>query len=177
MCLIQDIIGQYPDWEGCQVLEIMRQAPNQAIAASVVQNALSQHLTLSEAQHRQYHESCIPLTDSRTLRDVNKRIKQLIAMKAHALADNPASDTSKMDVEISQLKKYHKECRRPGGIKNTNDNDRMAYRRFYAALNRLLKKAEADGHHEAAALIKQQLRLGKQMIWIETIIEEHSTTK
>ena len=68
--------------------------------------------------------------------------------------------------EIAALTAYLKETTLPTGkIKCFGDDDTKAYRRLWAAINRLLKKAEADGHSEAVAIIKANLKQGKMFRW------------
>lgn len=97
----------------------------------------------------------IPMTDNQTLHIVNKRLNALIAIQA-------ISPQPEFDDEIKALIRYRRQCVRPGGgIRNFSDENHHAYQMVRNAINRVLKKAKADGHHEAVAIIKENLKFGK----------------
>ncbi len=76
--------------------------------------------------------------------------------------------TSAIDAEINALIRYRHQCVRPGGaIRNFSAEKNRAYDMVRNSINRVLKKAEADGHHEAVALIKASLKQGKMFKWGE----------
>ncbi len=102
-----------------------------------------------------------PLTDARTLKEVNQRLNLLLARKAQTPEHNhPAIDT-----EIQALIKYRSEVTRPGGeIKNHEPQQRKSYQRLYAAFRRLLNKARHESP-EAYRIIKAQLKTGKYCQW------------
>jgi chorismate mutase len=79
----------------------------------------------------------------------------------------PQSSTT-IDSEIAALIAYRKECTLPtGSIKCFNDEDTKAFRRQAQAIRRLLAQATKDGHHEAVAIVKANLKKGKIMRWEE----------
>jgi hypothetical protein len=150
----------YPKHEGSKLLNLLSAEPNRPVLSTVIELALAQKITLSEAEQGHYHPLGIPLTDTRTLREIDHELKRLTELKAHYLGETGAEE-SPFDQEIAQLTGYRKECTKPGGgIRNSNEELRKAYRRQAAAIRRLLAKAERDGHHEAVAEVKRTLKLG-----------------
>ena len=72
------------------------------------------------------------------------------------------AESSPYDAEIKELIRYRLDCTRPNGApKSFPDEYRRAYRRHAAAIRRLLAKADHDGHHEAVAIVKRALKLGR----------------
>ena len=157
---VRKVIDTYSYMQGAKTLDLLLNNANRPIYASVMETALSLGYSVDKAQAARFHESCIPMTDYRTLNEVDRRLKRLIELKAQAI--NEESDTSELDSEISALTRYRKECTRPGGyIKNFLDHDKKAYYRMNMAIKRFLLRAETDGHHEAVAIIRQNLKRGK----------------
>ena len=157
---VKNIIDTYSYMEGAKVLDLLLAHPHQPIYASVLQNALSRGQTVDEARDATFHESCIPMTDYRTLHELDARLKRLIELKASAL--NDGNDCADLDSEIAALTQYRKECLRPGGhIKNFLDHDKQAYYRMNKAIKRFLIRAEKDGHQEAVGIIRHNLKQGK----------------
>jgi len=156
---VKDLINHYPDWEGAKVLQLLIQHPDTDIYATVVELCLQSTIPPLEAQNLRYHLAPIKMTDEDTLRAVDKRLNALIAMKAE-------SGSIDFDSEINALIAYRRETTLPtGGIKCFNDEDTKAFRRQSAAIRRLLAQATKDGHHEAVAIVKSNLKKGKIMRW------------
>lgn len=163
---IQELTESYPQLEGAKILSLLIRHPNRPIMSTVMELALSTELNVDEAENQVYHPAAIAMTDQRTLREVDLRLLRLQELKAMYLADLDKEispdHSNPYDTEIKQLMKYRKECTRPNGTpKSFQDEYRRAYRRQYAAIRRLLAKAEADGHDEAVAIVKRSLRLGR----------------
>jgi len=178
------IVKIYPDWKGAKFLNILCQHPNQPIPASVLENSLYGIIPLSESGEHSYHFAPIKMTDPATLRAVDKRLNQLLAQKvaadvpsavatdilsveqSNADETSAATQTPDIDSEIAALIQYRKQCTIPGGgIRCFNDDDSAAFHRIRKAIFRLLLQAEKDGHHEAVAVIKANLKKGKIMRW------------
>ena len=171
---IQIITNSYPQLEGSKILKLLSAHPNRPILSTVLELALYQKITIPEAEQGLFHPLGVPLTDSQTLKEIDKRLVRLFALKAQHTGEtanqNKArnlarhsqdSVSSPFDAEISALIRYRKECTHPwGGIKNSDDELRRAYRRHYAAIHRLFNKAVREGLHEAVAIVKRSLRLG-----------------
>jgi len=156
---VTNLINHYPDWEGAKVLQLLTQHPDTDIYATVVELCLESTIPPLEAQNLRYHLAPIKMTDEDTLRAVDKRLNALIAMKAE-------SGSIDFDSEINALIAYRRETTLPtGGIKCFNDEDTKAFRRQSAAIRRLLAQATKDGHHEAVAIVKSNLKKGKIMRW------------
>ena len=156
---VTNLINHYPDWEGAKVLQLLTQQANTDIYATVVELCLESTLSPLEAQNLRYHLAPIKMTDEDTLRAVDKRLNALVAMKAE-------TGSTDFDSEINALIAYRKETTLPTGtIKCFNDEDTKAFRRQASAIRRLLAQATKDGHHEAVAIIKANLKKGKIMRW------------
>jgi len=156
---VTNLINHYPDWEGAKVLQLLTQHPDTDIYATVVELCLESTIPPLEAQNLRYHLAPIRMTDEVTLRAVDKRLNALFAMKAE-------SGSIDFDSEINALIAYRRETTLPtGGIKCFNDEDTKAFRRQSAAIRRLLAQATKDGHHEAVAIVKSNLKKGKIMRW------------
>jgi hypothetical protein len=157
---LRKLLAEYPSHEGSKLLALLLTEPNRPVLSTVIELALTLKLTLREAEQGFYHPVGIPLTDEQTLRDVDRELQRLIAQKAAYLAQHKAED-SPFDEDIRHLIRYRKQCTKPwGAIKHSDDELRKAYRRHYAAIQRLLARAEKDGHHEAVAEVKRTLKLG-----------------
>jgi len=169
----KELIDEYPDWEGSQILNFLMHHPNQPIYSTVLETSLRRQIPPNEAQKTLYHLAPIRMTDDATLRAVDKRLVKLLQIQAAIkTSDTPTQQhpsTTELEEEIRSLIEYRKETTLPtGGIKCFHDEDRAAYRRQSAAIRRLLTKATKDGHHEAVAYIKFHLKQGKQMRWEES---------
>ncbi|MDD4309458.1 MAG: hypothetical protein PHO32_03690 [Candidatus Cloacimonetes bacterium] len=179
---VTNLLGEYPDWEGARVLQLLIQHPYTDIYASVVELCLKNTIPPPEAENLRYHLAPIKMTDEATLKAVKKRLNQLIAVASHSdattLTPIVAHDSNPANVpvyvalerdataEIRALTQYIKETTLPTGtIKCFNDDDTKAYRRQAAAISRLLNQAIKDGHHEAVAIVKANLKKGKIMRW------------
>lgn len=166
---VKDLINHYPDWEGAKVLQLLTQHANTDLYATVVELCLESTLSPLEAQNLRFHLAPIKMTDEDTLRAIDKRLNQLIAQKAntpplhHFITSSPHHS---IDAEINALIAYRKETTLPTGtIKCFNDEDTKAFRRQASAIRRLLAQATKDGHHEAVAIVKANLKKGKIMRW------------
>jgi len=165
---IQALAHAYPGLEGSKILALLIRHPNRPIFSTVLELALSTNLSVDEAEASIYHPSAIPMTDERSLREIDKRLLRLNQLKAQYLSDTRAgfsengAESSPYDAEIKELIRYRLDCTRPNGApKSFPDEYRRAYRRHAAAIRRLLVKAEHDGHHEAVAIVKRTLKLGR----------------
>jgi hypothetical protein len=172
---IQALAHAYPGLEGSKILALLIRHPNRPIFSTVLEIALSTDLSVDEVEASIYHPSAIPMTDERTLKEIDKRLLRLNQLKAQYLSETGAdlSDTragfseknaesSPYDAEIKELIRYRQDCARPNGApKSFPDEYRRAYRRHAAAIRRLLAKADHDGHHEAVAIVKRTLKLGR----------------
>jgi len=153
------IIDSYPTLEGSKILKLLADARGVPIISTAIEMGLS-GCSMEYATQRHYHPLGIPLTDSKTLQDTKKRLNRLVELKAEYIS-NRGCENCPYDTEIAGLVRYLKECTKPNGsIKNHSDEIRRAYRRQYAAIRRLFAKAEADGLHDAVAIVKKQLKLG-----------------
>jgi len=166
---VKELINHYQDWEGAKVLQLLIQHPDTDIYATVVELCLQSTIPPLEAQNLRYHLAPIKMTDEVALRAIDKRLNQLIAQKANTSelqhTSTPEPQYS-IDAEINALIAYRRETTLPtGGIKCFNDEDTKAFRRQSAAIRRLLAQATKDGHHEAVAIVKANLRKGKIMRW------------
>jgi hypothetical protein len=171
---LQMIIQRYPGMEGSKILRLLGERPNLPILSTVLELALYRGITIPEAEQGYYHPLGLPLTDAKTLREIDQRLIHLTRLKEEQLRareylnTSPGSESSPADkqsnpydAEISALIRYRKECTKPwGGIKHSDDELRRAYRRHYAAIHRLFNKAGREGLHEAVAIVKHSLRLG-----------------
>ncbi len=161
---INTLAQAYPTLEGSRILKVMNESPNRPVRSTALEIALHTGLDVEQAEKTIYHPSAIPMVDSKTLLDIDRRMIALIDAKAHYLTEIGGT-SSPFDVEIAALTKYRKECTKPNGSpKSFPDEDRRAYRRQAAAIRRLLEKAEKDGHYEAVAIVKQNLRLGRTLL-------------
>jgi len=175
------ITATYPAWEGAKALDLLCHYPGEPIYATILERCMNEGISPRVAQHKLYHLAPIPMTDPVTMKAVDKRINQLLA--ALAIDQSPAGVGdclgspalsqylgaclgSPEQAELSALIAYRRETTLPtGGIKCFGDEDTKAYRRIWAAIYRLLKKAEKDGHHEAVAIVKAHLKQGKMFCW------------
>ena len=161
---IRILSDNYPAWGGTKVLDLLCHYPDQPIYATTLERCLNEGISPAEAQSSLYHLAPIRMIDESTLTAVKKRLNQLINVEAssRSLIEETSRSIKPQDEasthEISALTAYLKESTLPNGaIKCFGDDDTKAYRRIWAAIHRLLKKAEADGHHEAVAIIKHNL--------------------
>ena len=183
----------YPGWEGTKALTLLVCHPNEAIPAATLERCLNQGISPSEAQTSLFRLAPIRMTDDKTLRAVKNRLNTLMNVEASSRSLEVEASSRSLEVEassrslkveassrslinkrqddastseIAALTAYLKETTLPTGkIKCFGDDDTKAYRRIWAAINRLLKKAEADGHSEAVAIIKANLKQGKMFRW------------
>lgn len=173
---VYNLLSHYPEREGAKILQLLIQHPDTDIYASVVELSLFSSLSPLQAQGFRYHLAPIRMTDEATLRAVDKRLNQLIFVEASSRkmdADTSSRSLKPQDEastqEIAALIAYRKECTLPTGkIKCFGDDDTKAFRRQAEAIRRLLKRAEKDGHHEAVAIVKAQLKKGRIMRWETT---------
>jgi len=164
---IEMITQSYPRHAGSKILTLLSECPNRPILSTVIELALTRKMTVAEAEQGYYHPVGMPLTDAQTLRELDQRLIRLNELKAQYLSDRQQQsignedESSPYDEEIKQLIRYRKECTQPwGAIKNSDDELRKAYRRHYAAIQRLFARAERDGQHEAVAIVRRSLKLG-----------------
>lgn len=164
---IEMITQSYPRHAGSRILTLLSECPNRPILSTVIELALSRKMTVSEAEQGHYHPLGLPLTDAQTLRELDRRLIRLNELKAQYLSDRQEQsignekETSPFDAEIRQLIRYRKQCTKPwGAIKNSDDELRKAYRRHYAAIQRLFARAERDGQQEAVAIVRRSMKLG-----------------
>jgi hypothetical protein len=162
MNTVKKLIDTYPEWEGSKILETLLHNPDLPIQSSTLEHAVAFKLSPVEAEATIYHHPPIAMTDYATLQAVDKRLKKLILLKAEYLSQQQCGN-SPYDAEIKALVRYRKESTNLNGApKSFPDEDRKAYCRQAAAIRRLLARAEQDGHHEAVAIVKRQLSLGRQ---------------
>lgn len=108
-------------------------------------------------------ETPVPLSDGRTLREVNRRLSTLKGLLAMRRA--VGHETARVEAEIVFLKNYLNECSRPGGIiRAARRDDRRHYQRLQAAVKRLLSKLRGT-HPHCHARIKSHLSMGRIFIW------------
>jgi len=165
----------YPAWEGTKALILLVCHPHEAIPAATLERCLNGVLSPTEAKSALFRPAPIRMTDEKTLKAVRNRLNHLIDVDAssRSIINKPqdeASTSKPQDEastrEITALTAYLKETTLPTGkIKCFGDDDTKAYRRLWAAINRLLKKAEAEGHREAVAIVKASLKQGKMFRW------------
>jgi len=161
---INTLAQAYPALEGTRILRVMQGSTNCPVRSTALEIALHTGLDVEQAEKTIYHPPAIPMVDSKTLFEIDRRMIALIDAKAHYLTEIGGA-SSPYDEEIAALTKYRKECTKPNGSpKSFPDEDRRAYRRQAAAIRRLLEKAEKDGHHEAVAIVKQSLKLGRTLL-------------
>lgn len=109
-----------------------------------------------------------PRPDTGVVHLATKQVDTQIARKGQIDSTNTQS-ISAIDTEIKALIRYRRQCVRPGGaIRNFADENRRAYQMISAAIKRVLNKAEADGHHEAVAIIRRNLKQGKMFSFVGT---------
>lgn len=165
MKAVRTIIENYPDWGGSKILDLLSQTPDQPIHSNALEHAIEFNISPLEAAAVVYHHRAVPITDFATLKAVDLRLKKLISLKAEYLCREGVPE-SPYDTEIQALIRYRRDCSKPNGApKSFPDEDRRAYRRQAAAIRRLFARAEQDGHHEAVAIVKRQLSLGRQAIF------------
>jgi hypothetical protein len=105
----------------------------------------------------------IPMTDDKTLREVDRQINRLIGIKAEKL--KLEQDCSDLDAELDALVSYRKQTTRPGGaIRHFYSVEQKEYQRHRAAVSRLLEKAKKECP-EAYHYIKSHLLTGTWFFW------------
>lgn len=105
----------------------------------------------------------LPMTDVKTLREVDRELNRLISIKAEL--KSAGQDFSEQDREIEQLIKYRKECTRPNGtIKDFFCVENREYQRHRSAIKRLLDKAKKECP-EAYYYVKSHLQMGIYFYW------------
>jgi hypothetical protein len=155
----------YEKHEGSKLLMVLLRNPNRPIFSTVLEIVIHSNIELARAEASVYHPSAVPMTDYKTIVRVKSELVKLIDKKAAYLAVND-EERSPYDDDIKSLKRYYRETCLPNGTpKSFPDEYRRAYRRHYAAIRRLFARAKKDGHAEAVAIVKRQLRLGRQSIF------------
>ncbi|MCD8480587.1 MAG: hypothetical protein LRZ88_10460 [Candidatus Cloacimonetes bacterium] len=153
------LVSTYPTLKGARLLELLYTNPNTPISSCALELCLENGVELEQASLHGHVPMPIPYTDAQTLLDIDKRLNQLIALKAENKSDA-------WDPEIQALTSYRRKCLLPNGhISCFPDHSNVAYNRQKAAIHRLFAKAEADGHHEAVSLVKRRLRLGRWAVY------------
>lgn len=169
MSNVNKLLSQYKELEGSQAIEILIQHTGRIVSASTLHNCLYFGLSPNEASKLNCHMAPIPMTDQKTIAEIDKRLNYLLMLKAETGGSN-------MDwkEEIAFLKQYRKDTTKPyGGIKNFGDDDLKAYHRIHSAINRLIKKASKEGFHEAVSIIKKHLKQGVTYQWITESYNEN----
>ncbi|MDZ4182890.1 MAG: hypothetical protein U1B83_08445, partial [Candidatus Cloacimonadaceae bacterium] len=117
------------------------------------------YATIYAAAEDQIPQQPVPLSDGKTLREVNRRLSILLGLRPmrHAVGE----DNSRVDAEIAFLRNYLRECSRPGGIIRVAkpDDDRRHYQRLHAAVKRLQTKLR-PAYPDCVELIKTHLQMG-----------------
>jgi hypothetical protein len=112
------LISQYPDWEGSKVLACLANHPDTDLYASVLELSLQNAIPAAEAENLRYHLAPIRMTDEATLRAIDKRINQLIAVLADAnpplgLANSDLPKSSKSSVSNDSVVSANSEIGSP----------------------------------------------------------------
>jgi hypothetical protein len=131
---------------------------------------LSPNYEAARTTHAPYPPQPSPFVVHSTVQQETNLNQTLVESTPNSNADetSAATLTPDIDADIQALTAYIKETTLTTGcIKCFNDEDTKAYRRQSAAISRLLHKAEKDGHHEAVAIIKANLKKGKIIRWEE----------
>ena len=106
----------------------------------------------------------LPQTDVKTLKQIDKEINRLVAMKANRM--ETGADCTDIITVLGQLVRYRDETTRPNGsIKNFRLEEGREYQRHQSAVKRLLKKAKRDCP-EAYDYIRSHLKMGTYFTWI-----------
>lgn len=109
------------------------------------------------------HQSVIPRTDDKALREVDKEMVRLVGIKAER--QNRGLDISEVERDLQMLSDYRRENTRPNGrIRNFGDETTKTYQRHMTAIRRLLEKAKAECP-EAYYYVKAHLLTGIYFFW------------
>jgi len=81
---VRTLVSQYPGWEGSKVLACLANHPDTDLYATVLELSLQNAVPAQEAENLRYHLAPIRMTDEATLRAIDKRMNQLIAVLADA---------------------------------------------------------------------------------------------
>lgn len=178
---IQKMLQAYPNLEGAKALSIllfhsgqeidciklnfMANPPDFSQIQRMIQDILGEQSLPSAKTNLPNPFNClspIMLCDRKTIRDVYKRLNQLIAIKASILCA-PLPYPAKLqstEEEICALKKYLGEVLRPGGkIRCLQPEEKRASQRISVAIRRFLQKAEKE-YPLAVRIIRQNLSMG-----------------
>lgn len=180
-------------WEGSKALEVLRfhkntpiycihlnnlmDAPNMDILSKTAEHMLLESdseedglgsyvksYNVMDYIHNAFSNG-IPLSDTKTVRDVYRRINTLSEAKSIRISEE--IDTSDIDIEIKALKKYLSETIRPGGvIKEYLPEEKKAYQRINKAISRYIKEAEKTDPI-AASIIRKSLTQGRYFTWAD----------
>lgn len=105
----------------------------------------------------------IPRIDDRALREIDKEIKRLTALKTKWIS--LGKDVKELETELTKLIDYRLENTQPNGrIRNFNTQSTQTYQRFRKAINRLMDKALQecpDAYH----YLKAHLQTGIYFFW------------
>jgi hypothetical protein len=114
---------------------------------------------------RKYENCCgILQTDTKTLKDIDKRLVKLIAVKAELVVNK--LNFTEVETEMQNLLKYRKETTKTNGrIKNFRQEIQNEVQRHRIAFTRLLDKALVECP-EAYYLFKQHVQKGKYYKWV-----------
>jgi len=166
--LVKTLLNNYPNFKGSKVIDLLYAYPDTPLPASDMELAVNLQIPPEFIFHNRYHFAPIQMTDSKTLRTIDKRLNHLLELKAF-------NTTDEYDEEIQALIRYRKETTLPTGkIKCFNDEDSRAYDRLRKDIDTLLKQAEKDGYSEAVAIVKRCLRRGLNFLW-DNKSSEHTT--
>ena len=109
------------------------------------------------------HQSVIPRTDDKALREVDKEIVRLIAIKAERQSEG--LDVSDIERDLQMLSDYRRENTRPNGrIRNFGDDATKTYQRHMIGIRRLMEKARQECP-EAYYYVKAHLLTGIYFFW------------
>jgi hypothetical protein len=108
-------------------------------------------------------QATIPRIDDRALREIDKEIKRLTALKIKWISTG--KDIKELEIELTKLKAYRLENTQPNGrIRNFNTQSTQTYQRFKKAIKRLMDKALQecpDAYH----YLKAHLQTGIYFFW------------
>jgi hypothetical protein len=153
---------------GAQVIGVLRAFPDKMIHSIELSHYVEPpegciECNPDQADYLVRYESAIPMTDDRTLRQIDAEIIRLVSIKAEK--QNLGLDVSDLEAELEMLQDYHRQCTRPNGkIRSFRTGSFQAYQRHMSGIRRLLIKAKAECP-EAYYYVKAHLLTGINFCW------------
>jgi len=171
---ISDFLQSHSDMWGSKIVFLLLSKPDEPIHVIRLSHTIdppSYPTWQFDRFRRTFENNCgIPQTDKQTLRDIDKRLIKLIAIKAELMVNE--LDFAEIETEMQTLIEYRKETTKPNGrIKSFRLETQKEVKRHRISFQRLLDKALVECP-EAYCFFKKHVQTGTYYKWLSFPDEE-----